>query len=304
MKLKQSLRAGRHSSQALGAIRAEWRRIRRRLTAVISLLVILAAVVCALTAPYVAPYPPEAQNLDKRLTPPLGFGGTKEHILGTDALGRDMLSRLIFGARVSLIVGVSAVLVSVLFGTAVGLLAGWYGGLLDIVMMRIADLVFAFPFLLLALLLMALLGGGLKNVIIALSATGWVIYARLVRAEVLALREREFILAAVSLGIATTRILLRHILPNLMASLVVIATLEVGTAILSEAALSFLGLGIPPSIPSWGQMVEAGRRYIYTSWWLTALPGGAIALLVLSVNFLGDWLRDRLDPLMSTGRVG
>lgn len=304
MGLGRSPGEGRRTGQAFRALWREWRQIRHRLTALISLLIILVALVSAIGAPYVAPHAPEIQNLDKRLTAPLGFGGSTEHVLGTDALGRDMLSRLIYGTRVSLIVGVSAVFVSIVFGTTIGLLAGWYGGLLDTVMMRIADLVFAFPFLLLALLLLALLGGGLKNVIIALSATGWVIYARLVRAEVLALKEREFVLAAISLGAATTRILLRHVLPNLLASLVVIGTLEVGTAILSEAALSFLGLGIPPSTPSWGQMVEAGRRYIYTAWWLTALPGGAIALLVLSVNFLGDWLRDRLDPLMRTGRMG
>jgi peptide/nickel transport system permease protein len=289
--------------RTLHLVLREWRQIRRRVSTLVSLLIICATLAAAVGAPYIAPRAPEAQNLDRRLTPPLGFGGSTEHLLGTDALGRDVLSRIIYGARVSILVGMSAVFVSMVLGTAVGLMAGWYGGLLDALTMRLADLVFAFPFLLLALLLLALLGGGLRNVIIALSATGWVIYARLVRAEVLALKEREFVLAAVSLGTGVTRILVRHVLPNLLASLVVVGTLEVGTAILSEAALSFLGLGIPPSVPSWGQMVEAGRRYIYTAWWLTTIPGGAIALVVLSVNFVGDWLRDRLDPVMRVGRT-
>jgi peptide/nickel transport system permease protein len=284
------------------AARREWRALRRRAVALMSVLVVFLMMISAVAAPYIVPYRPDEQDLGKRLTPPLGFGGSTAHVLGTDALGRDMLSRLIYGTRVSIVVGVSAVLLSMVAGTALGLVAGWHGGWLDIVVMRVADLVFAFPFLLLAMLLMALLGGGLRNVIIALSATGWVIYARLVRAEVLALKNREFALAAISLGTGTGRILVRHILPNLLASLVVVGTLEVGTAILSEAALSFLGLGIPPRIPSWGQMVEAGRKYIYTAWWLTTIPGSAIAVLVLSVNFIGDWLRDRLDPLMRIGR--
>jgi peptide/nickel transport system permease protein len=226
------------------------------------------------------------------------------HWLGTDGLGRDILSRMIYGSRVSITVGVSSVLLAAIVGLVLGLVSGWYGGSAGAVIMRVGDLVFAFPFLLLALLLVTLMGGGLRNIIIALAATGWVVYARLVRGEVLALREREYVLAALSIGASTSRILVRHALPNLLTSLIVIGTLEVGTAILSEASLSFLGLGIPPAIPSWGQMVESGRNYIYTAWWVTTIPGLAIAILVLGVNSLGDWLRDRLDPLLTHRQGG
>jgi len=277
--------------------------LRRNPAALGSLIIIVLSVGCAVAAPYVAPHPPGAQDLEHRLTPPVWFGGTSLHWLGTDGLGQDILARLVFGSRVAIIVGVSAVLAAMVIGIVLGLVAGWYGGWAGTVIMRVGDLVFAFPFLLLALLLVTLLGGGLGNIIIALSATGWVIYARLVRGEILAMKDREFIQAARSIGASTAAILFREALPNLMTSLLVIGTLEVGTAILSEASLSFLGVGIPPSVPDWGQMVEAGRNYMYKAWWVATEPGLAIALLVLGVNLFGDWLREAMDPLMrSSGR--
>jgi len=272
-------------------------RLRRNAAAFGGLVIIVLAIVCAVGAPYLTPQSPNLQNLEQRLVPPAWFGGTSRHWLGTDGLGQDLYARLLFGSRVAIVVGVSAVVIAMLIGTALGLLAGWYGGWISAVIMRIGDLVFAFPFLLLALLLVTLLGGGLVNIIIALSATGWVIYARLARAEMLAMKDREFIQAARSIGASTATILVRHGLPNLMTSLMVIGTLEIGTAILSEASLSFLGVGIPPSIPDWGQMVEAGRDYIYKAWWVPTVPGLAIALLVLGVNLFGDWMREELDPL-------
>jgi peptide/nickel transport system permease protein len=217
-------------------------------------------------------------------------------LLGTDSLGRDMLSRILYGARISLLVGVLAVAVQGTIGVTMGLLAGYYRGRIDAVLMRIADVEMGLPFLVLAIAVMAILGASLRNVIIVLGLTGWVIYARIVRSEVLSLREREFVQAAQALGAPGGHIVLRHILPNVTASIIVVATLQIPRMIISEASLSFLGLGVPPSVPTWGSMISDGRDYVSTAWWLSTFPGIALVLAVLGINLLGDWLREVLDP--------
>lgn len=243
-------------------------------------------------APLGAPQDPNAQDLAARLQPPLSEG----HVLGTDGLGRDVLSRLIHGTRISLVVGFTAVLLSAALGIVVGLVSGYVGGWIDSLFMRIVDAWLAFPFLLLAIAIVAVLGRGLNNIVIALVVTGWVLYARLVRGETLSLREREFVLSAKGLGANPLSIMFRHILPNCMAPILVVATLEIGVVIVTEASLSFLGLGAGASEPSWGGMLADGRAYLTRAWWLATLPGLAIFVIVLAVNILGDGLRDALDP--------
>lgn len=265
-------------------------------------LVLLALVTAgAVFAPWLAPYDPATQNLGQRLLAPAWMaGGSHLHLLGTDHLGRDILSRVIFGARVSLVVGLVSVAISGLIGVSLGLLAGYWRGRLDAAIMLVADVQLAFPFILLALAVMAVLGSGLRNVIIVLGLTGWVMYGRLVRAEVLALREKEFVEAARALGQTDGKIILRHILPNLLPTVVVIASLRVANMIIAESSLTFLGLGVEPGIPTWGSMLADGRGYITSAWWVAVFPGLAIMLTVLSINLLGDWLRDRLDPKLET----
>jgi peptide/nickel transport system permease protein len=243
-------------------------------------------------APLFAPQDPNAQELAARLQPPFSEG----HVLGTDGLGRDVLSRLIYGSRISLVVGFTAVLLSAALGIVVGLVSGYVGGWVDTLFMRIVDAWLAFPFLLLAIAIVAVLGRGLNNIVIALVITGWVLYARLVRGETLSLREREFVLSARGLGANPLSIMFRHILPNCMAPILVVATLEIGVVIVTEASLSFLGLGAAASEPSWGGMLSDGRAYLTRAWWLATLPGLAIFAVVLAVNILGDGLRDALDP--------
>lgn len=274
-------------------VRSVWR---DKFTLVAYLFIFLIAG-CALTAQWISPHDPAAQDLMVRLRPPLWLDrGLAEYPLGTDALGRDILSRIIYGTRISLIVGFSAVAVQGLIGVSMGLVAGFYGGKVDSIIMRVADLQYALPFLVLAIAVMAVLGPSLRNVILVLGITGWVYYARIVRAEVLALREREFVEAARAIGVSNARIILRHILPNAATSIIVIGSLQVARMIISEASLSFLGLGVPPSIPSWGSMVAEGRNYVATAWWVSAMPGVAILATVMAVNVIGDHLRDELDP--------
>ncbi|MFK5635870.1 MULTISPECIES: ABC transporter permease [unclassified Ornithinimicrobium] len=257
-----------------------------------ALAVVVLFVLVGMFAPWISPQDPNLQDLAGRLQPPLSEG----HLLGTDGLGRDVLSRLIHGTRISLIVGFSAVLLSAVIGIAVGLVSGYVGGWVDSLLMRIVDAWLAFPFLLLAIAIVAVLGRGLDNIVIALVITGWVLYARLVRGETLSLREREFVLSARGLGASPMTIMLKHILPNCMAPILVVATLEVGVVIVTEASLSFLGLGASASEPSWGAMLSDGRAYLTRAWWLATLPGLAIFGIVLAVNILGDSLRDALDP--------
>jgi peptide/nickel transport system permease protein len=272
---------------------------RRRAVVGVAFTVIAAVFVCAVLAPVLAPHDPVEQDLSARLTPPMWMpAGSPRYPLGTDALGRDLLSRIIFGARISLIVGFAAVAVQGAVGSLLGLFSGYYGGRLDALLMRLADVQLAIPFLALAIAVMSVLGAGLRNVIIVLGVSGWVIYGRVVRGEVLSVREREYVEATRALGSSSIRIMFRHILPNVSSSLLVISTLEIARMIIAEASLSYLGLGVHPPTPTWGGMVADGRNWIMSSWWISTLPGGAIFLTVLSVNVVGDYLRDLLDPTL------
>ena len=251
----------------------------------------------ALAAPQIAPWDPGRQMLTKRLRPPAWQArGLWEHPLGTDHLGRDILSRIVHGGRISLGVGLSAVTLSCLIGVSLGLLAGFYGGRADALIMRVVDVFLAIPYILLAMGVVFALGPSLVNVILVMAVTRWVQFARVVRADVLSIREREFVSGARARGNRSGRLLLRHVLPNALTPIIVVATLELAFMIIYESALSFLGLGVQPPTPTWGWMLADGRNYLATAWWLATLPGLAIMLTVLAVNLLGDWLRDTLDP--------
>jgi len=259
-------------------------------------IIVLAVLLIAVFAPQLSPHNPTQINIIQRLHPPMLFGGSAKNPLGTDDLGRDILSRLIYGSRVSLTVGVTAVAIAGVIGVAAGLVAGYKGGWIDDVIMRIVDIQLAFPFILLAIAAMAVLGAGLLNLILVLGVGNWVSYARIVRGEVLSLREKEFVEGAKAAGAATRPILMRHVLPNVIAPVIIVASFAVASTILAEAALSFLGLGLPPSVAAWGSMLAEGKEYLNSAWWLAAFPGIAIMLTVLGINLLGDWLRDVLDP--------
>ncbi|QOR34045.1 ABC transporter permease [Clostridium sp. 'deep sea'] len=282
-------------------IKKMFRMLFKRKTALIGFIILVIVISTALLAPLIAPYDPNASSLKKRLLPPSWEkGGSKEHFLGTDPQGRDILSRIIFGTRVSLLVGIVTVLIAGTIGTFLGLLAGYYRGTVDNIIMRLAEIQLAFPFILLALAIMAVLGAGLKNVIIVLSITGWVIYSRLVRGEVLLLRELEYVKAAKALGQKDLKIMVKHILPNILPTIIVVGTLRVANMIIAESSLTFLGLGVESGIPTWGSMLADGRDYITNAWWVATFPGIAIMVTVLGINLLGDWLRDVLDPRMKS----
>ena len=257
----------------------------------------LIAVLAAVLGPWVVPVDPSAQQLALRLEPPTGV-----HIFGLDELGRDIFARLLVGARISLLVGLVVVGVSAIVGVTLGSIAGYFGGRVDEIISRIMDVMMAFPGLLLAIAMVAVLGPSLTNVVLALTIIGWVGYARVVRGQVLRAREFEFVQAARALGATVPRILLRHVIPTTLPAVTVQATLGMGAAILNEAALSFLGLGVQPPTPSWGTMLNYGRQHLLNAPHLTVFPGIAIAILVLGFNFLGDGLRDRLDPASRPGR--
>jgi peptide/nickel transport system permease protein len=261
-------------------------------------VIILATFVfVALVGPLVAPQDPNVGELGARLSTPYVFGGANsDYLLGTDELGRDILTRIVYGSRVSLLVGLSSVAIAGVIGVVLGLLTGYYGGVLDAVVMRLADVQLAFPFILLAIAILAVLGPGLLNVIVVLGLAGWVGYARIVRGQVLSQKERDYVMAARSLGIPDLTIIFRHLLPNCVTPVIVIATFAVANNIIAEAGLSFLGLGVGVDIPTWGAMLAEGRAYLTTAWWLATLPGAAIFLVVLSINLIGDWIRDLLDP--------
>jgi peptide/nickel transport system permease protein len=258
--------------------------------------VLLLLVMAAIFAPQIAPYDPLQTSLADRLKPPAFAGGTQAHLLGTDKLGRDVLSRIIFGARVSLSVSLLVILITSAIGTTLGILGGYLGGIVDSLVMRITDISLAFPGIVIALLLAVTLGPSFTTVVLAISLLGWAPYARLIRGEVLKLRTADFVLQARIIGCSPQRIMLTHIFPNVINPLLILATLSVGLIILVESALSFLGAGIPPPTATWGSMVSDGRGLIDTAWWISFFPGLAIGLVVLAGNFLGDWVRDRLDP--------
>lgn len=276
-----------------------WRLLLNDPPSLVSLIVVIVVVFCAIAAPLIAPHDPVAQDLSLRLAPPVWQeGSVAGYPLGADALGRDMLSRIIFGARASLVIGVGAVLLQGFLGVTIGLLAGFYGGWVDNVAMRATDIQQGIPFLILAIALAAVVQPSVVNIIIVLGVAGWVTYSRVVRGQVLSLREQEFIEAARVIGNRHSRILIRHVLPNTLPSVVVIGTLTLSTMILAEASLSFLGLGVPPPTPTWGGMVADGRDYLVTAWWVSTLPGLAIFSTVLAINLFGDWLREVLDPTL------
>jgi peptide/nickel transport system permease protein len=261
--------------------------------------IMLLIVGSAVLAPWLAPFDPLSVNIRHRLAPPAWLeGGTPEHLLGTDQVGRDLFSRMIYGGRVSLIVGVSAVLISASLGVLLGLTAGYFAASVDWTVMTLVNVTLTFPFVLLALAVIAVLGPSLINMIFVLGVAGWPIYARVIRAETMALREREFVVAGRALGMSHARIMFGQILPNLVSAIIVIGTLQVAQVIILESFLSFLGLGIQPPTPAWGNMLGEGRVYMLNSWWIAAFPGAAIFVTTLVINLMGNALRDWLDPHM------
>jgi peptide/nickel transport system permease protein len=251
----------------------------------------------ALFAPLVSPFDPLEQDIGQRLREP-GWQDAQGHLhpLGTDHLGRDILSRIVFGSRIALVVGLAAVAISGLLGMFIGLIAGYFGGRVDDFLMRLADIQLAFPFILLAIAVIGVLGPSLRNIIIVIGVSSWVVYARVVRGEVLSIREREYVQAAIALGSQHWRVLRHHVLPNTFTPWLVVATLDMARVIVIESALSFLGLGVQPPTPTWGGMLADGRVYLSTAWWLATFPGLAILITVLGINLFGDGLRDTLDP--------
>lgn len=268
----------------------------------IALLILFCVTIAAVFGTWLSPLDPNRQDIMMRLADPLTEGRRNAFfLLGTDGLGRDVLSRLLYGARISLLVGICAILVGGTIGVVAGLVAGYFGGWIDDVIMRLGDIQLAFPFILLAIMFLVILGPGVLNIIIVLGVGQWVTYARIVRAQTLSLREKEYVEAARALGDSTFLIIFRTILPNIIAPLTVIASFNVASVILSEASLSFLGLGVPPNVPTWGAMLADSRDQLMANkWWLAFFPGIAIVLTVLSFNILGDWLRDFLDPRLKT----
>jgi peptide/nickel transport system permease protein len=265
--------------------------LRKNLAAALAAVVVGLYVLMAVFAPALAPYPPNETALAERLQPP-----GAEHWLGTDGLGRDILSRCLYGARVSILVGFLAVTLCVVFGVSLGLMAGFYRGRLDSIFSRFSELLMAFPYLISAIAMMAFLGPGFFNLIWALALRGWVEFFRLARGDTLAQQTREYVDAARSLGLSGRQIMLNEILPNIVPSIIVLATLRVGFMIVLEASLSFLGVGIPPSIPAWGSMISEGRGVLFIAWWVSTLPGLILMALVLAINLLGEGLREVLDP--------
>ncbi|HVD31548.1 MAG TPA: nickel transporter permease [Methylomirabilota bacterium] len=261
---------------------------------VVAFVLIAVFALCALFAPLLAPYDPLFQDLGIRLTPP-----SPEHWLGTDSLGRDILSRILYGARISLLVGVVVVVSAGLVGTAIGLVAGYVGGFVDEALMRLTEVFLAFPALILAMAIAGALGPSLTNAIIAIAAVTWAVYARLTRGQILSLRRREFVEAARAMGATQMRIVVRHLLPNALAPLMIQASFDLGSSIIAAAGLSFIGFGAQPPTPEWGVMISEGRNYISTQPWLSLFPGLAILLAVGSFNLLGDGLRDAFDPRLS-----
>ncbi|MDE0528921.1 MAG: ABC transporter permease [Truepera sp.] len=293
------------SADARSGPRRRWlKSLLRSPVGLLGVILVGAAVLMAVGAPLIAPLSPMEFNFRSRLLPPSWLGGEPGFFLGTDQLGRDLLSRLIFGARISLLVGVLGVLISLLIGVTLGLISGYVGGLIDSFISRVIDTFMAIPFILLALAVVGVVGtsGGnsLTILVVVLGLTGWVTFARVVRGEVLSVKNLEYVEAANALGQRDFLVIFRHVLPNVTASIIVLATLQIATVIIAESSLSFLGLGVQPPTVTWGIMLADGRDYLATSWWLSTFPGIAITLTTLGMILLGDWLRDVLDPRMVT----
>lgn len=285
---------GREAVAATGAAEpgAMVRAIRRHGLGALGVALTLTAVLAALLAPVLAPHDPIRSDFAASLSPP----GTPGHPWGTDQLGRDLLSRVIYGARIALFIGLCTAAATAVIGGLVGLIAGYFGGWPGAVLMRVADVQLSFPFILLALTINAIVGLGLRNIILSLTAAGWVVYARVVRGDVLSVKQRDYVQAAAALGSGRLRILFRHVLPNVAPSIAIVASLQFSQFIVAEAAISFLGFGIQPPTPAWGSMLAESRDFLYIAWWLAAFPGAALALTALGINLVGDYLRDVLDP--------
>lgn len=274
-----------------------WHRFRKNRLAVVGGVVLLIVIITGLFAPWIAPHDPTVPSFRNRFAPPAWMeGGSWEHPLGTDQLGRDLLSRIIWGARASLKVGAIVIAFATVVGIFMGLVSGYYGGWVDVIIQRLSDILLAFPYLVLAIALMGVMGPGFSNLILALVYKEWVTPARIVRGEVLAAKNVEYVEASRAVGARDAHIMWREILPNTLSSVIVVATLRVAWVILMEASLSYLGLGVQPPEPAWGSMIADGREYIFSSWWLATFPGIAILLTVLGINLLGEGLRDALDP--------
>jgi peptide/nickel transport system permease protein len=273
------------------------RSLKESRTGRIGVIIVLIVIFCALTADIITPCDPGDMDIMNKLKSPVwSENGSWDHVLGTDQLGRDILARLIYGSRITLLVAFCGTLGSIVIGVTLGTVAGYYGKWIDAVIMRIADIQLSFPFTLMAIFIAAVLGSGLGNIILIAAISGWVRYARLVRGEILSIKEIEYIEAIRALGGSDTRIMFRHIVPNVISPVIVLSTLEVAKVVLMEASLSYLGLGVPVTIPTWGRMLSDGRAYIMSAPWLAILPGLLITITVLGVNLMGDWLRDYLDP--------
>ncbi len=267
-----------------------------RPTVVVGMLLIAAYVIMALFAPLIAPVDPAKTDLMNRLAPPAWAGGTMERFLGTDQLGRDVLSRLIHGARIALMVGLAGVTLAALIGVTLGLVSGYFGGWVDTVVMRLVDTLMSVPNILLYLTALGVFGPSLLTLCLVIGFINWTSFARIVRGEVLTVRQREYVEASRASGQFSWKILAKHILPNIMGPVLVVVTLNIASIIILEASLSFLGLGVQPPAVTWGRMLAEGRNYLATAWWLATFPGVAISMLVLGLIFVGDWVRDRLDP--------
>jgi peptide/nickel transport system permease protein len=272
------------------------RRFLRDPGAVLSTLVLVALVITAAAAPLIAPHEPNRRAVRERLLPPMTTMGDRTFILGTDAVGRDVLSRIVYGSRVTLYVGAAAVVLAMAVGVAVGLASGFFGGWLDTVLMRVVDVQLAIPFIVLAIVVAGLIGTSLTNIVLVLGLTGWPDFARVVRGVALSLRRTEYVEAAIAAGAGNFRIAALHVLPGIRASITVLATLALAKMLIAEASLSFLGLGVPAGTPTWGLMISEGREYLVRAWWISAFPGIAILITVMAVNLLGDAVRDALDP--------
>lgn len=276
--------------------RSTLRSVLARKSGAIGLAILFAIIAMAVLAPLVVPYDPNAQSLLTRLKPPVFAGGTWKHVLGTDHLGRDLLSRVMYGARISLFIGLTTALIAGVIGTVVGVIAGFYPGWLRTVLMRIVDVFLAIPYILFAVAVVGALGAGIVNLILVLVLTRWVQFARIVYGQTLSVREKEYVEAARVRGNSQWRILTAHVLPNVSTPIIVVMTLEFAFMIIMESALTFLGLGVSPSTPTWGWMLAEGKDYMSIAWWPSVVPGIAIVATVLGINLLGDALRDTLDP--------